>query len=245
MNHVFITRMAVILGGSAKLKRTKHREYDTVNDRLNDIIKYWFNHASKFYTSQTVDHPFVLYIVYSEHYKDVVLSYNWPDWCILTRNKDIDHINDKSIFGAYDNKPLSVSRIDADDWYSNDYFEYLSQDHKLTHNKHFYTTHLHKELYLFDRYHNRISVPVKFSSPGFASITFSKFMTGLLPLNTGLWPHGMIKRRPHYTPEEKYGIQSVGCNVVNKWRPCTKLLQNGADILSSRFYIPTGLDNYV
>jgi hypothetical protein len=228
--------MAVMLGGKARLRRTKSKDYDTVAERIEDIVKYWFAHGSKFYTQQTVDHQFKVYIVYSKCYEKIVRSFTFPEWCILTESKDIDKINNPTFYTEYNNQQLSVTRVDADDWYSNDYFEYLSRDHKPTDPNRKLTTHLHKWIRLYDRTTGQVSTPQHFSSPGFASMTFNSFNTKHIPMRLALWPHGNIKRRPHTTPEDIYGIQSVGCNVVNKWRYSCKPEPHFAQL--DRFYIP-------
>jgi len=233
MNHIFITRIAVLLGGKAKITHTKQKIYSTISDRLNDVVKYWQRHASRFYELQSKDDPFKVYLVYSPCYEHIVRSFEFPNWCVLTKDRKIDRIRSPEIYNAYDGQKLSVSRIDADDWYSNDYFEYLN----CSANEPGVKTHLHKNIRLYDRSSKKISVPQPFSSPGFASIVFNEFDKSLIPLNTTLWPHGDIKRRPHVTPEHTYCMQSVGCNVVNKWRKNSKEETNHESL--SRFYIPT------
>lgn len=241
MNHIFITRLAVVLGGKASITKTKNKLYDSPVDRIRDVIEYWFNHASKFYTQQTVDHNFKVYLVYSDRYRDVVKSYAYPEWCVLTRDKRVDTVRE-NISGYYYNDSLSVTRIDADDWYSNDYFEYLAQDHEITDMDNMNTTHLHKRVHLFNRTNLLISQPQQFSSPGFASVTFKKLDRSKLPINLKLWPHGSIKHRKHLTPSEIYGMQSVGCNVVNKWRVSSKPAPGRHEIMK-RFYTPKFLNN--
>ena len=233
MNHVFITRIAVVLGGKARVTHTKQKIYSTIKDRLNDVIQYWQDHASKFYELQTIDNPFKLYPVYSPCYEDVVRSFDYPDWCVLTTNRMVDRTKHPDIYNAHHDQKLSVTRVDADDWYSNDYFDYLNRCASLA-GQH---TYLHKKIRLYDRISNKISTPQPFSSPGFASMVFNTFDKYKIPLNTSLWPHGDIKRRPHTTPEEIYCMQSVGCNVVNKWRKNSKEETISTDI--NRFYIPT------
>ena len=237
MNHVFVTRIAVRLGGKARLTKTRMKQYDNINDRLSDIINYWLQHANKFYTRQTVDDPFQVYLVYSKQYENVVKSFTYPDWCRLTTDKYIHRVASKAVYDAYDGKALSVSRIDADDWYSDDYFEYLNEDHEYTNKVKQYTCHLHKWIRMYDRQTSKISTPQHFSSPGFASVTIPNFRKNMISYGIEMWPHGDIKRRPHYTPDAIYGMQSVGCNVVNKWRPHTKsdtaYMQD-----NNRFYIP-------
>lgn len=232
MNHIFVTRMAVVLGGRARITKTLNKQYDTPRDRIDDIIKYWFDVASKFYTQQTVDQSFKVYVVYSQCYEDVVRSYTYPEWCVLTCDKSIDKMRNVGDFKEYNDMPLSLSRVDADDWYSNDYFEYMSA----TPGDEYLTTHLHKRIRLYNRNTNKISTPQRFSSPGFASITFPKFNVNRLPTNLPLWPHGNIKRRQHFTPNKIYCVQSVGCNVVNKWRRSAKIETDKSDL--DRYYIP-------
>jgi hypothetical protein len=235
---VFITRMAVLLGGKAKLTKTKAREYNSVVERLEDIIRYWFDHASKFYTQQTVDHPFKVYIVYSKCYESIVRSFTFPKWCELVeyKHKNIDRVNSIEYYSKYNNQPVSISRIDADDWYSDDYFDYLSSDCELTDPGRNLTTHLHKWLRLYNRQTGEISLPQHFSSPGFATNTFKPMDTSQIPMHLSLWPHGNIKRSPHITPSNIFCMQSVGCNVVNKWRFNTRPEKDIGSV--SNFYIP-------
>ena len=233
MNHLFITRLAVELGGKANPLRARNRAYVDINDRLQDIIKYWLDHATKFYTQQTVDQPFSVYLVYSTKYRDVVTSFNYPKWVQLIIDKNFDRLNNRQLMKSHEGKRLSVSRVDADDWYSNDLFEYLDQDHETTWEK-YLTAHLYKRVRIYDRLGKRVSTPAQFSSPGFCSYTIPRFNTDMSPLPFKMWPHGNIKRRPHLSIVRDYCMQSVGCNVVNKWRPYYKV---DTDNLS-RFYIP-------
>lgn len=235
MHHLFITRLAVAITGKASRLQTKLKTYDSINDRIQDIIQYWHSHASKFYTQQTIDSPFKVFLVYSDKFESIVKSFDYPDWVHLTRDRAIDKICNRGKFERYDQSPMSLTRIDADDWYSNDYFEMLQHDHETTHDKLKMTTLLHKRILQFNRSNNTVSLPVTYTSPGFASYVFKQFDKKMMPVNIRLWPHGQIKRRPHITPDGLYCMQSVGINAVNRWRMNTTVDNNPPE---SRFYIP-------
>ncbi len=235
MTHLFITRIAVELGGSARITKTQHREYSSPNDRIDNIIKYWLSHASKFYTRQTKDCPFRVYLIYSGKYKDVIMSHTFPEWVTLSTNKNLDRPTGK-VYEKYLDQRISVSRIDADDWYSDDYFDYLSTDHKPTDLTNNTTTVLHQSIRFFCRYRQVVSKPVYFPSPPFGSIIFNKYLDAPI-LRFRLWPHGNIIKRPHLVPDKCHAMQSVGCNVVNKWRHSAHIETTLGDI--DNFYIPT------
>jgi hypothetical protein len=251
MNHIFITRLAVYIASRRnppeKVLQTRCKVYDCIEDRISDIIKYWLVHASRFYTQQTIDHPFKVMLVYDPMYENTVKQFNFPSWVELTTDIKIDRLGTHSKFlSQYDNSKLSVSRIDADDWFSNDYFEYLAQDHPptITREDHELSVHLHKRIIQYQRSEKwsqpRVSNPVRFSSPGFASYTFNNFNTkDLRSFGLRLWPHGNIKKYNHITPETIYGLQSVGINVANKWRH--RNTSSGPEV-TDRFYIPATLD---
>jgi hypothetical protein len=235
MHHVFITRLAVDMRKPKKSNFDRlRRMFDTIEDRIDNIITYWQEHASQFYTNQTIDSPFTVYLVYSPVYESVVRSYSFPEWAIPVTVTDLDRITHPHIYDRYDMKSLSVSRLDADDWYANDYFEYLERDHEIGYIDKQLTIHLHKFVNQYNRSSKLLSGPVRFSSPGFASITFNEFRKSYMPVNMRLWPHGSIKKYKHQTPTELYGIQSVGLNVVNKWRHNNVTVEPDRE----RYYIP-------
>jgi len=235
MHHVFVTRLAVDLRKpkSANLDRLR-RGFNTIEERIDGIINYWQEHASQFYVNQTIDSPFTVYLVYSPVYECIVRSHDLPPWAIPTTTTDLDRVTHPHIYDKFDTKRLSVSRVDADDWYVNDYFEYLERDHEIGYVDKQLTVHLHQFINQYNRSSNLLSGPVRFSSPGFASLTFNKFYKANMPINMRLWPHGSIKKYKHQTPTELYGIQSVGINVVNKWRHNNICVEPDRE----RYYIP-------
>lgn len=237
MYHIFITRIAVQITGSAKTTVTQYKTYNNIDERLHDIIDYWFKHGSKFYELQTVDHPFVVYLVYSKMYEHVIQQYTYPPWVVTTTDQAIDQLKPKHIYTPLIGKDVSVSRIDADDWYCNNYFDYISQDHAYTDSSIKLTTHLHKRIRFYDRVNNRVSTPQYFASPAFATRVYRDFTDKLIPSrHLKLWPHGDIKNRSHNTPDQSMCIQSVGCNIMNRWKVGTSAEPDGE--LYNNFYIP-------
>lgn len=236
MHHIFITRLAVVIPGKASRLETRLKKYSSIQERISDIIQYWSDHASKFYTLQTIDSPFKVFLIYSKRYEDVVKSFDYPDWVELCLDRRIDSIADRQIFEQYDNEPMSVSRIDADDWYSNDYFDMLEQSYVPTHKNLDMSIILNKNIIQFNRANNDVSYPIRYSSPGFASLVFNKFSKNYIPVNIRLWPHGSIKRMIHIEPTQLNCMQSVGINAVNKWRMNTPINYSPP---VDRFYIPS------
>ena len=242
MQHFFFTRLAVRMVNNKNLGmllNTRSKKYDNIQDRLNDIISYWQKYASKFYDQQTVDDPFHVYLIYSPAYVDIVKSFDYPKWVTLTTDTNIDRCRNLKMFIPVDNNKLSISRIDADDWYSSDYFEYLNRDFEFTYPGKNLTVHLHKWVVQLNRLSTKLSTPCHFKSPPYGTFTFNKFDLKHIPLNMPLWPHGNLIKYKHIIPKEIYALQSVGLNVINKWRHSNKFADKE---LCDRFHIPSQIE---
>jgi len=161
VTHVFFTRLALRAGAIASGRGTRH---------LNHIRRYvdlWHDASSVFYTHQTVEAGFRVVLFYDALYAEAVHARPLPHWAEafcgfypawLARHTELA------------GKPVYLTRLDADDSYSIDFFEALAslklQQHTLI---------LHKRFKQYDLRTDKLTNQLRHPSPHFATVYFPEF----------------------------------------------------------------------
>lgn len=175
-------------------------------------IRLWFDEASLFYERQTLPEPFRVVLRYHEDYAEVVRSFRYPEWAKLSLDAPDDWIRKHVASG----QTCTLSRVDSDDSFSNDYFEYLAdvrstsaQDLQLV---------LHRILRQYRVDSRELSVPMIYrKSLAFASIFVPHFIPEM-DLTGVVGHHHSYVDRPHVSPERDYVLQRITeRNAFNDW----------------------------
>lgn len=204
MKFIFLSRLALF---------TEVRK----DDRINFLCKYWNEVASKFYENQTKQFEFEVYLDYDDAYKDIVLSYNYPKWAVVSTTRDWirnwSHLNGKDVV---------FNRIDVDDMYSNDFCEYM--DNIIDRKDRMFILHKYYIQYLYAE--NLTSEVMYCDSPHFASVYVPNFKF------EGNWGRPLLQNHTKYSKEvhESTNIcvsletiqdinsgRGISGNTCNKW----------------------------
>lgn len=219
MMHYFWTRLAV---DSHLVNQKIERRPDDVTARA---IELWLNRSSKFYEGQTVDAPFKVMLMVSESYKHVWSAYKFPPYAELTTLQVYDWGPRVIESGA----EVTLTRLDCDDSYSVDLFEFLATLPG-------YRQHLRVLYYWMRQYHvatRRMTAPVLTAAPQFCSIYYPAFpevkptrddgkpgkptMETTAPFYGIVGNHGKFPQQPHIDAPGCYALmRETGYNVVNR-----------------------------
>lgn len=188
-------------------------------------IRLWFDEARLFYERQTQPAPFRVVLRYHDDYADVVESFDYPDWAETSLLAPDDWLRRNVPVG----QACALSRIDSDDSFANDYFEYLAEVRASRTDEPCLVAHRILRQYHLGR--RELSVPMIYrKSLSFATILAPSFdpamdLTGV----TG--HHHSYFRRPHMTPDRDYALQRItDRNAYNAWgaRGWFRTLDGGA-----------------
>lgn len=210
------------------------KEFSSIEDRLCADIEYWQSTVSKSYENQTINKDFKIYMLYDQKFHDLVHSYSFPDYVSLLGPFDYKRHANLSISPLFRNalqeeasaKNISIHRIDSDDWYRNDFFEYhdnlnLEQGpqpyHLITHNNYI----------KFNRITNEVTKPL-YDHPSFVcSTTYHNFnldnfsneksITDYLPHQDMWTAHYLLHKHQRIINEEVMFLQTIGINLGNEW----------------------------
>ena len=213
MTHLFITRLAV-----AKV----HPGHPTASpDRIRAIIKLWLEKASLFYTEQTQRSEFKVVLLYDSLHEATVKEFSYPAWAEPTVQPFQCWLGQQKFAG----KPVTLSRVDADDSYSVDFFAYLdSLDFEAPR-----TLILHKKYLQYNMSSKLMLGPLHHYTPHFATLHFQSFpdfgQPNIEPLMRGdsvlhgiFGNHGSYHSRPHVTSPQCFALERItGWNVYNRF----------------------------
>lgn len=211
MIHLFETRLALDLP-----LVTGRKTQPASEDTIREIVSFWLDIAGTFCGRQTVQSPCYAIALYSPRYEQIIRSYSFPKWVILADHSKYDP---KNILAEFSGEPASFSRVDADDWYANDYAAYLESS--LAGIKEPREFFLHNSYYQYDRRRDVTSAnPVVHSSPPFASFVYREINNDSLnlPLSPVIGDHSKFKTWPHRKVVGCFAMQSIGRNLANVWQ---------------------------
>lgn len=158
--HYVWTRIAVL--PSAVTKGLEPR----TPERIAWDCRFWLDYSSKFYERQTKDVPFTVCLMHHDTYADVLRQFDWPKYVKLVNQECSDWFAENIKPG----ERVTLTRIDSDDSYSVDFFEYLdSFDFPAR------VLALHKLQRQYDVLGRRLSQPVYHERPAFATIYYPSF----------------------------------------------------------------------
>jgi hypothetical protein len=250
MHHIFFTSLAEDLSsrdgwpGSSRdeILRSSYIKYESEEDRVYDVIDFYLKRCSKFYLSQ-VESPhsqgdtFEVYASYGNKYLPLIEQFDFPDYINLiyrgpgfstTREQTpenpfqlrCDFLFDEKFKDTHTGKPISITRIDADDILSNRTFANISAEtHRYRDFPYFYI--LYKRYRQFERATNKYTVPLFHHSPGFATVAFPCIDNDIYNHEDGsvsqlrMWPHDCLHARMHTEADFVGALQSIGNNVGN------------------------------
>lgn len=220
MHHYFWTRIAVDSHlVNQKIPRRSHEDTEKA-------IALWHSQASKFYERQTVSANFTVCLMYSPSYQYLMDCFQWPDYVQLTTLQCYDWFPRHVRPGA----EVTMSRLDCDDSFSIDLFEYLNELPKL------YDKHTLILYFWVRQYHvarRQLTKPLFFKTPQFATIYYPEFprlepvkddgrpgkktMFPTAPFYGIVGNHGKYPQQPHVDAPGVYALmRETGINVVNK-----------------------------
>jgi hypothetical protein len=183
-------------------------------EHIRCIIKLWLEKASLFYTRQTAPLDFRVVLLYDDRYADVVSEFTYPVWSCLSTDSVTQWLN------AHASGPVTLTRIDADDSFSVDFFDYLRslsfQERTLI---------LYKRLRHYDISRRILSEELWHPSPHFATLYFPDLPKldehenagrGILRGIHG--DHSTYHRHAHVVPEKCYALARItGRNIYNRY----------------------------
>ena len=177
MRHVIFTRIALdnVCPKHADLQRGDRTESFWASRKVvKHIIEVWRETASLCYRNQTEGLDFTVVLLYSAVNKDLLDKYEWPPWVEFHEcNGQTWSTKGVPLWVQKNIKPgeaVTLSRIDADDSWSNDWFAFLNT-----------LSYEEKTLILYNwqhQYHmtdDMFSAPVYHPSPMFATLYFPSF----------------------------------------------------------------------
>jgi hypothetical protein len=211
---VFLTRFAV-----DRKVMTKGRFSKRSAAHIDRLIQFWFKFGNKFYFEQTIDRGFEVRLIYSECYKDLVFSYDYPKFVKFYEYTPICNLKPWRFLDDVP-RPCLVHKIDSDDQYSYDFFDYVE---KAVNGRYRDRHHamLHKRFIQFDTRTRKTSPTIVMSAPHFISIRVLK--------GQSLPEHGVdpIHCKQHCVPKQfrtahsgdiTLSLEAVhGRNWVNRW----------------------------
>ena len=211
------------------LKTPRLRAFKTIEDRLSYDINFWIKQVSQSYENQTYKNDFEVHMLYDEKYESLVRSFKYPSYVNLLGPFNYSrYINlstsplFKSILSDYDNQSIAIHKIDSDDWYRNDFFEYFTKvNFKLT-SPH-YCLITHNSYRKFNLKTKEITKPI-IDFPGFTCSTiYDKFdknkieSLSYLPHSDMWMAHFNLHTHQRIMNENPMLLQTIGVNLSNDW----------------------------
>lgn len=206
--HLFFTRLAVRAGAVARGRRDRSPE------NIRRYVDLWHDAASAFYARQTVRSDFRVVLFYDSLYEAVVKSRPLPHWAEASRGFYPEWLErHPGLVG----KPVYLTRLDADDSYSVDFFEVLSAL-RLERR----TLILHKRFKQYDLRTQALTNQLRHPSPHFATVYFPRlppFNSDTLDAFTGIvGDHTRYSARPHIEAPGCLALERItGFNVDNQF----------------------------
>jgi len=238
MHHVFITPLAWDLSEYHSeqdlLKNIYNKNYELYEDRIFDIVNYWVNNTSKFYEEQKSKDTFEVFLLYSKRFKSILDMFYFPKWAKLIEcsseqvfSDSCIHYFDEDFKKKYEGVPISISRTDADDFFSNNIFNIISQ-HQRSHDDPYYLI-IYKTFRQYlrwsEEYTEEITTLDNWSS-GNVTLILNPFSEGLTTsenefikgLDLLAFHATLPSRCVHYEEYRCSFIQTLGSNLGNtKW----------------------------
>ena len=215
MTHYFYTRIAL---DTAAINKTLPVRTAAQHEAA---CRMWLRHSRKFYENQTIDRPFRVVLGYSDKWKSILDSFDWPDYVTFTTGDICDWLRENVSVC----KPTTVSRVDADDSYSLDLFEMLDT---VMPPKSERTMMLYHWVKQYDMVNGRVGKPIRHLCPQFATVYFPQFPV-TNPRQTArhipgnpfygvVGNHGRYIDQPYIEPNGCYALlRLAGQNAINRW----------------------------
>ena len=167
MIHFFQTRLAIdrgdLLGG---------RQAPVGNEHIAFLAKIWLEKASMFYERQTVKAEFQVILLCNERYRPLLSALKFPAWAHLcydyhSQRRPLYWLDEVGATG----KQATITRLDADDSYALDFFEFLGGLGARSEEQLFV---LHKLFKQYDARNRQLSEEMGCPSPHFATMYFRR-----------------------------------------------------------------------
>ena len=174
--------------------------FNSASERIASDINFWLDHGSKFYERQTVDREFEVLLGYDKIHEEIVKSFSYPDYvklCGPIGHGDgfVNQLSNRALvekFLSSQGKPMSIHMIDADDWFRDDFIEFMeSEDWSQTKqglfnyhhsglvdhpfDKKQYSLVTHNWYRKYDLVSNQYSEPIRDPAGYFASCVYNSF----------------------------------------------------------------------
>ena len=179
-------------------------------ERTKKYCQLWLKCSSAFYTAQTKAAPFMVAIQYSPRYEGVVRSFTWPEWVKLTTHiRMFEFVNQEKLAG----QRVLMSRLDADDSYSVNFFEALETEPA--------GLLLHKRFKQFNMATGELTAEMRRNAPHFATLIFDQLPSTLVWEDTAGIDnnHKHLEKFPHRELGGCFCLERVtGFNVGNFWK---------------------------
>ena len=211
MKYFFFTRIA--------LEGNKiHPTYATLpDDQIARYIEFWLRYSRQFYEHQDGDFDFKVGLMYSRCYAHLLSDYTFPDYVDLTMDHPAHWIRNNCVGLG----PVTVTRVDADDSYSNDFMGFLGELGSMTQD----ALLLWKQIHQYDVASDTFYAPLTHGSPMFATIyrpNMAPFdpedciSTDGTPLLGIVGNHGKYHLHDHVAPPTPYALMRItGWNRQN------------------------------
>tara|TARA_B110000263_G_C15175746_1_gene449117 strand:+ start:153 stop:917 length:765 start_codon:yes stop_codon:yes gene_type:complete len=239
MHHVFITPLAWDLSEyhpQERLLQSSFEEgpYSSYEDRIFGIVNYWICHTSKFYTKQKSKDTFEVFLLYSKRFRPILDMFYFPEWVKLVEcspeqvfSDSCSFLLDEKFREKYEGCPVSISRTDADDIFSNNIFNIISSHKEQSSLPYFLIIYKTFRQYLrwSEEWTEKVTTPDNWSS-GNVSLVLNPYSESLKDNENEfiknldlLANHSELPSRCDYREESKCSfVQTLGSNLANtKW----------------------------
>lgn len=184
MRHIIFTRLALddVCPKHLELQRGDRTESMWGSRKpVKHVIAVWRQIASQCYEAQTVPLDFSVVLLYSKCNTDLVDAHKWPHWVRLCEARDhsdeerrggIDAITHWVRDNVSAGEQISMSRIDADDSWATDWFEFLQTLPKRYDERTLLLYHLQMQ---YEMSNDLLAGPFWHPSPMFATVYWPAF----------------------------------------------------------------------